>query len=142
MTEFVPGELPELLGRLRQRTERMAEVQHSIAELTATATAPRHALSVTVGGQGEVRDLSFPTDAYRSMAPAELAALIKKTIDKARLEVAQEMDRLLSGFLPEGFSMTEVAKGRPDWTKFAPVDVASDVERWWRTATGGPDNVG
>jgi hypothetical protein len=39
---------------------------------------------VTVGAQGDVRELRFRGEGYRDLAPAELADLLVRTIEQAR----------------------------------------------------------
>jgi hypothetical protein len=109
------GELQGVLDRLRLQHERMVEVQRGVAGVSATAVAAKRACVVTVGAQGEVRELSFPTEAYRLMAPAELASVVRGTIAKARAEVLEAVAGLLSPFLPEGFSVEDPLGTAGSW---------------------------
>jgi DNA-binding protein YbaB len=111
------GELQGMLDGFREQRENMLKTQHAVAEISATATAPKHAFEVTVGAQGEIKKLSFPTEAFRRMAPAELASVIEKTIGKARADAAKAMNKVMAPYLPEGFSLANVAAGKPDWDK-------------------------
>src|SRR5215207_3543125 len=54
-----------------------------VAAVSATVTSPQGLVTVTVGGQGEVRTLSFNSQDFRKMAPAELAHVVLETIDRA-----------------------------------------------------------
>jgi hypothetical protein len=48
------GELQGMLDGFREQRENMLKTQHAVAEISATATAPKHAFVVTVGAQGEI----------------------------------------------------------------------------------------
>jgi DNA-binding protein YbaB len=127
VTSPFAGELQGMLDELQKQHEKMAATQREVAKVSATATAPKQAFKVTVGAQGEITEISFPTEAYRTMAPAELASVIKKTIGKARVQAAEEMTGLLSGYLPEGFSLADVARGKPAWEMFGVGDLPAGM---------------
>lgn len=114
------NELGELFESLRQQQAVMAEAQVKVREVSATVTARKRALTVTVDAQGNVTELSFPTEAYRKMAPRELAALIQETFVKARQDVARQVAELMAPFIPDGVSLEDIAKGEMDWDSIVP----------------------
>jgi acyl-CoA reductase-like NAD-dependent aldehyde dehydrogenase len=82
---------------------RRAALRADLDGVSGTATAPRQVVSVTVGPAGAITALRFPTNAYKSMAPAELAAVIMKTAEEARTLARDGLAELL-GPLPDGIS--------------------------------------
>lgn len=104
--------LDEALANFRHRREQLADTQQKLATVSATATAPRQVVTATVARGGEVTELKFPTSAYKKMAPAELAAVVLKTINEARAEVLDRTAELLAPMLPPGLDARDVVNGR------------------------------
>ncbi len=74
-------EAQDELDRVRQ----LADDIRARGEATTYKAMPKNKMfTVTVGGRGEVRDITFRSDAYRSLAPAELGKLLVSTIEEAR----------------------------------------------------------
>ncbi|MFD9890250.1 YbaB/EbfC family nucleoid-associated protein [Amycolatopsis sp. NPDC059027] len=153
MTSSYDERIGDLLADYRRQCDQLSETQRKLKEISVTATAPGRAVAVTVGAQGEISDLSFPTPAYRRMAPAELAAVLLATIADARQQATAEMEALLKPHLPEEFRdladgvlpehppMTEDVRGlveddprfvRPQETdKRDGREQADGEKRWW-----------
>jgi DNA-binding protein YbaB len=78
----------ELLAEMRSTLEvvRAASEQarRRASEARTTVEDKERLLSATVGGHGELRELTFHGTAYRELAPAELANLIVTTVRQAR----------------------------------------------------------
>lgn len=94
--------------------DEFAESRQKLAEVLATVVAPMQVVSVTVGASGELTDLKFPVEAYKNMAPAELASVILRTFQDAREGVLSETAKVLAPMLPEGFSAEDFRKGTTD----------------------------
>jgi|tagenome__1003787_1003787.scaffolds.fasta_scaffold19320333_1 DNA-binding protein YbaB len=95
------AEMQQALARTRAMADR---TRQRAAQIRFTARDKERLLTVTVGGHGEVLDLTFHGDGYRGLAPAELSALIVRTIATARTGAARRamagMQELL-GELPD-----------------------------------------
>ena len=76
----------EALARTQETADR---VRRQTAEVKFTARDKDRLLSATVGGRGELREVTFHGDEYRELAPAELGALLVKTIEQARAGARQ-----------------------------------------------------
>ncbi|MCX4472963.1 YbaB/EbfC family nucleoid-associated protein [Micromonospora sp. NBC_01655] len=96
--------LAEMRAALKDVEEATDRVRRRVARAQTTVEDKKKLLSVTVGGHGELTRITFNGDAYRRLAPAELADLIVTTTRTAR-EKAQrktmagtaELTRHLSG---------------------------------------------
>ena len=86
----------ELLAEMRSALDAVQtasdRARRQVQEARTTVRDKDHLLSVTVGGIGELRELTFHGDAYRELAPAELAALIVTTTTGAREDVRWRHD--------------------------------------------------
>ncbi|MFF4902937.1 YbaB/EbfC family nucleoid-associated protein [Streptomyces sp. NPDC001068] len=113
-------QLEELLALYHRQREEALDTRRRINETTATVTAPRQTVKVTVGAQGEVTALSFPTGAYRRLAPKELADVVLATIRQARAEALESVGAVVAVGLPSGIDMADLLQGRVDATAFLP----------------------
>ncbi|SNQ46309.1 conserved hypothetical protein [Frankia canadensis] len=85
MTLFDDSLMEAALAELARTEEITSRIRTEGAAVTFEASDRNRLLSVTVGAQGDVRELRFRGDGYRDLAPAELADLLVKTIEQARL---------------------------------------------------------
>jgi DNA-binding protein YbaB len=104
-----------MLAELDKQREEMTRLQAAIASVTATATAPKRQVSVTVDARGEVTELKFLNQSYRSMSPAELAAVIVATIRDAQQQVRAALAEQTGGIGPAGATPADLADGTADW---------------------------
>ncbi|MDH6630645.1 DNA-binding protein YbaB [Streptomyces sp. LBL] len=126
-------QIEDLLAQYREQRDQAVESRRQINEVSATATAPRQAVKVTVGAQGQVTALEFPTGAYKNMTPKDLSKAIMTAIEQARgqaLEkVVEAMGPGIPG-LPGGISMADILKGNFDPSALLPDDLGlPDVVR-------------
>lgn len=84
MALFDDSLLESTLAELARTEEITARIRTEGAQATFQASDKNKLFSVTVGGQGDIRELKFRGDAYRELAPAELADLLVRTIEQAR----------------------------------------------------------
>ncbi|MER7752795.1 YbaB/EbfC family nucleoid-associated protein [Kitasatospora sp. NPDC097643] len=117
-------EIEDLLALYARQREEAAETRRRIAATTATATDPRQAVKVTVGAQGELTAIEFPTGAYRRMAPKELADLLVTTAARAREEALETVAGVVSDGLPPGVTVGDLLQGRVDPAALLPEDPA------------------
>jgi hypothetical protein len=71
-------------------------------------------VSATVDARGAVTELKFHTTRYRTMAPAELSAVLVDTIGKAQQEVAAKMEEILGPITPEALEIGDVTSSHPE----------------------------
>lgn len=114
-----PGELPDLgsaLEMIEKEQAKLGDFQRKIAETTTVVESRNKMLTVTLDGNGELQDLKFNTTAYRSMAPAELAAAITETLHKAREQSLQTMQELMNGTgVPGSVDVKDLTSGEADF---------------------------
>lgn len=120
-------EMEQLLAAYREQAAGLADTQARLAGISCSATAPRQTVTATVGGQGEVLDLKFPSDAYKRMAPRELSAAILATIREAREKSLDEAAAILAPMLPDGLDARQIVAGKADLTAMMPEEPRSAV---------------
>jgi DNA-binding protein YbaB len=124
-------QIEELLDEYRKKRDEAVETQRQIGEITATVTAPKQVVKVTVNAQGEVSAIEFPTSAFRRLSPKELATTLVTTIQQARANALEKATGLASDRLPAGVTIAELLQGKANPTDLLPVD----------PGTGMPDSV-
>lgn len=97
----------------RQRA-RMSEVERKLGEVSATVVSKRREVSVTVGSQGEITELKFPTSAYRRLSPTELSGLLMRTIGEARTKFVEQTVELMAPHLPAQLRIEDLLSGSVD----------------------------
>lgn len=98
MSEGSRSGLPDLgstIDMIEEQQAKLADFQQKIAETTTVVDSRNKMLTVTLDGNGELRDLKFNTTGYRSMAPAELSAVILETLQKARGQSMETMQEVM-----------------------------------------------
>ncbi|RKT56734.1 YbaB/EbfC family nucleoid-associated protein [Saccharothrix australiensis] len=115
-------------GGYRAQRDGLTRLRRDMGEIAISATTPYRTVTVTVGQQGELTDVRFPTEAYKRMTPAELSAEILAATVAARAGAAVEAARLLAPMArPE--DAEDVDAGRAGLTSILPAEprTAEDV---------------
>ncbi|MFJ3671202.1 YbaB/EbfC family nucleoid-associated protein [Streptomyces sp. NPDC090106] len=115
----------EQLGETyRTQLAQIGDLQRRMREVSGTATAKAQAMKVTVGPQGELLSVEFPTSAYRRMAPKELADLLVTTVQEARGKATAELAKLLDPHLPDDVDAGSLLRGTADVGHLLPSEPA------------------
>lgn len=121
-------QIEELRAGYQAQLAQIGELQRRMREVTGTATAKAQAMKATVGPQGEVLSVEFPTGAYRSMAPKELADLVVSTLQEAREKATAALVEVMAPHLPEGLDATQLLRGTADVAQLMPAEPAMPDE--------------
>lgn len=100
------GELAEEIGR---QVERVREACGALNAIESTVTSADGLISVTVGSQGQVRDIKLNARVYRRLSPSELADALVRQIDRAVAAVSEQRRRIMEPLMPEGLCYDQVA---------------------------------
>ncbi|MEU8718505.1 YbaB/EbfC family nucleoid-associated protein [Streptomyces sp. NPDC048663] len=123
MSSSYDREIEELLAGYGRQRDQAFESRQQINAVTATVTAPRQVVRVTVGAQGQITDLDFPTGAYRNMAPKDLARVVRATVDKARAEALKKVTEVVTSVMPGGIPLADLLEGKFDPRVFLPEEL-------------------
>jgi DNA-binding protein YbaB len=122
--------IDELTAEYNKRRARTGELHRRLREISGTATAPRGTVKVTVGAQGEVRNIEFPTGAYKRMAPAELTAALMSAISEAKDKALAMVTEVMEPELPKGSKFLDIFTGKAELPSVLPSEPAMpDVVR-------------
>lgn len=113
-------QIEQLKSQYEQQFAELRETQRRLSELSCTVTAPRRVVAVTVGHGGVVKDVKFPSGAYKRMTPAELESAVLKTITDAQQQVADEAADVIAPTLPAGVDARKLFSGDVDLQSLLP----------------------
>jgi DNA-binding protein YbaB len=108
--------LERMFEQYRQQRDGLGALTEKMAAVTATATSARREVEVTVGRNGVVTDVRFPTTAFRRMTPRELGETIMATINEAKADAQEQAAAILAPMMPAGADVKGMLAGkvRPD----------------------------
>ncbi|MEC4020217.1 YbaB/EbfC family nucleoid-associated protein [Streptomyces sp. H27-D2] len=84
-------QLEEAMAELAEHTQKITQVQEELSRITASATSKDRMVTAVVNPQGEITSLKFHTEAYRTMAPAQLSAVLVTTVNAARVAMTAKV---------------------------------------------------
>lgn len=108
-----------------QQVAQLAQTRQSFQEISCTATAPRKAVSVTATFGGKITAISFPTGAYKRMAPAELTTAVLNTVQEAQRLAEEAAAKAMAPSLPEGVDAASLLRGEADLQELLTMHTAS-----------------
>ncbi|SNY69848.1 YbaB/EbfC family nucleoid-associated protein [Paractinoplanes atraurantiacus] len=129
MTSPMHNRLEEMMAELERHKAAIGDLQNGLASSETNVTSKSRAITVTVDGQGELTGIRFVTNAYRSMAPAELASLIVETVREAREKSRAHAVQLFSQVMPSGIPIMEMLNGPVDFDS-----AMADIQQAFRDA--------
>jgi len=102
--------LEQIMNEFAESKKTITDLHRSTVAETVTATSKNRAISVTVDGRGEVVGMKFHNRAYRTMAPAQLAALLIETISEARHAHQEAVGQALAAILPASVPVMDLLR--------------------------------
>jgi DNA-binding protein YbaB len=115
-------QLEQALAGYTEQLVNLREMQGRLGEISCSVTSARQVVSVTVGFQGRVSDVKFPTGAYKRMAPAELAAVVLSTINEAHVRAQVASAEVIAPTMPAGVNALDVVEGKADLQAMLPAE--------------------
>lgn len=106
--------LEDAMAAYQHQRDHFDQTRQDVETATSTATSARREVTATVGRTGELTELSFPTSAYKRMAPAELASVIVQTVSAARQKSVAAAAEMMAPMLPPGISAQDLMSGKVD----------------------------
>ncbi|MEV6712782.1 YbaB/EbfC family nucleoid-associated protein [Lentzea sp. NPDC051208] len=120
MSSPLQDQFEKTLADYRKKRADLKDLQARMAEMSSTATAPRNVVAVTVDTHGQITGVSFPSNAYKNMAPAELGGIICDTVRKAQAMAREQLTELMEPMMPPGMSMRGKEPGKIDIDRLFP----------------------
>ena len=114
MTSSFYDQIEKRQEQLRRKQAELVEVQQRLAGINGTATSKNRAITVTVDSRGEIVEIKFRTNAYRSMPGAELSQLLMDTIAAARSDAKTAVMDQFTSVVPD-MPIRDLMEGRLDF---------------------------
>jgi DNA-binding protein YbaB len=123
-------QLDQAMASLREQQAKIEGAQQKLRQGTFSARSKDRMVTATVDAQGELGELKFHTNEYRSMAPAELSAALVEVVAAARKQAAAKVAETFQPFLGAGAKLRESMTGGSDFEElFAPLRAMGFAER-------------
>jgi hypothetical protein len=106
--------IESLFEAYRKQRDGLGAMTRRMNEIRATATSPRREVEITVGHNGTVTGLRFPSGAYRRMPAKALAETILATIASAKRMAHDQTAEILAPLLPPGLNARDLLSGKLD----------------------------
>lgn len=117
MTSPLHDRIEAAMAELEQQRVKIRDLEKSAASTTATVQSKNRMVTATVDRSGKLTELRFEGKRYRTIAPAELSAVVLETVQQAQEEVARQAIELVSSVLPNGFNPFGSGGAFPDISK-------------------------
>jgi DNA-binding protein YbaB len=88
----------------------MDELQQKLAAMQMTAESEDGHVRATVGPRGQLVSLTLDSRIYRDLDADALARKITKTVQDATERAAEQVQQLVSGYLPSGSAAADFLK--------------------------------
>ncbi|MEV4495701.1 hypothetical protein C7C45_32425 [Micromonospora arborensis] len=111
MTSPLHDKIEQAYAEFEQKKLAIAEVKQELSTAQTTVTAKNRALTVIVDGRGDLVEVKFPTNSYRTMAPAELGNLLVETLKTARDQARGQAANAYQKLLPPGLPIKDMLNG-------------------------------
>src|SRR4051794_8018756 len=86
------------MENLREQEAKVEEVRNELQAVTAAVTSKDRMVTAKVGPQGQVVSLTCHNTGYRSMAPAELSAVLVDVLNTARADMGEKITESMNSF--------------------------------------------
>ncbi|WP_431923518.1 YbaB/EbfC family nucleoid-associated protein [Micromonospora wenchangensis] len=116
----VDDRVEELFAEYARQRSSLSDLQQRMSTVRGCATSPRQEVTVTVGQNGVLTEIAFPTGAYRRMTPTELQASIMQTFAEAKEKVMTQAAELIAPLLPPGMDAARMVRGEAGPDMFLP----------------------
>jgi len=108
------AQVDDLIAGYRRSREQLGAVQRQLADVRQTATSEDGLVTVTVSASGTLVDLAIADNAYRSLHPVDLAAVIVRVTAEATAKVAKAACEVLAPVLPSDTDPAALLRGTAD----------------------------
>jgi DNA-binding protein YbaB len=112
--------IESLFQEYEKQRSSLTEMQAKMSALSATAVSPRREVSVTVGQNGVLTDIQFPSSAHKRLTTADLTKMIMETYAEAKDQVMNQAAAVLAPMLPDGLDAQKLVRGQAGADAFLP----------------------
>ncbi|MFF4792918.1 YbaB/EbfC family nucleoid-associated protein [Streptomyces sp. NPDC001276] len=114
-TESISRRLAETLAELDTLTTGLANAKEELRAATRVVRSRDRSVEATVGSQGQLVDLRFLDNKYRTMSPTELSASVLEAASQARDAMSRHVVRTMQPFTEPRLGMPHMEGFDIDW---------------------------
>jgi DNA-binding protein YbaB len=117
MSNHYEESMNRLKAEFDQAVKGLEKMQESLDDTKGKARSKSRMVSAVVDGRGDVTELKFHTQAWRTMSPGELSKVIMQTVNDARAAAQRQMWSAVSELAPDGPDLSELLSGQVKWSE-------------------------
>ncbi|WP_105975429.1 YbaB/EbfC family nucleoid-associated protein [Streptomyces geranii] len=117
MRETIEQRLAQAMADLESTQTAVARAERELADASATVRSPDRSVRVTVSAQGDLTELKFLDDKYRTMSATQLAASVLAAVQEARGVMARRVMDTFEPFTRPSDAVPEMTGVNVDWQK-------------------------
>jgi DNA-binding protein YbaB len=115
MFSSMHNDIAEMLTKLQDQRECLAEASKAMREVTANATTRDRMVKATVDARGRLTELTFSGNRWRDLPQTELAAKVLDVITRAQEKAEKAVIELVAPVAPGGIDVKKFMKEGPDF---------------------------
>jgi hypothetical protein len=104
----------QALADLEREKRKLRDVGKIWDEASTTVRSKDNSFSMTFDGRGELTDLTFSGNKYRTLPPAQLAHLIVETLQQGRAEAVAKVQEVMGTDSSSGIDFAGIVGGKVD----------------------------
>ncbi|MFJ6016965.1 YbaB/EbfC family nucleoid-associated protein [Streptomyces sp. NPDC092952] len=132
----VEARLAAAMAELEATEKGVARAEAELRRATRTVRSADRSVEVTVGPQGELTELRFLEQKYRTMSPDDLSGAVLEAFGRARAEMARQVMETFEPFTRPSDAVPELTGVDIDWARIFGPEVLQDPEERARQAAG------
>ncbi|GHF44847.1 DNA-binding protein YbaB [Amycolatopsis bartoniae] len=106
--------IEEAMADLEREKRKLQEVGKVWEEASTTVRAKDNSFAMTFDGRGELSDLTFNGNKYRTLPPAQLAHLIMETLRQGRTQAMEKVQKAMGTDGRPGLDYAGMLNGKAD----------------------------
>ncbi|MFJ7495161.1 YbaB/EbfC family nucleoid-associated protein [Streptomyces sp. NPDC097727] len=127
-TESLSARLAETLSALESVTSDMARAKAELSEATRAVRSRDRSVEATVGPQGQLLDLRFLDNKYRTMSSTELASSVLEAVSQARDAMSRQVMETMAPFTRPLPGVPDMEGMDIDWADLFGTGVSDEQE--------------
>jgi hypothetical protein len=125
---------------LRRQQEGLVAARTELGDTSTKVTSKDGMVTVVLDPRGQLGSITFHSQKFRRIAPAELGSILVETITKAQEECRERVMRAFQPFIPKNLNLREMMAGKTDLNQMFE-DAIREADEMMPGRTPGPRNT-
>jgi DNA-binding protein YbaB len=132
--------IQQATAELRRQQADLMAARAKLEDASTKVTSKDRMVTVVLDMRGQVGSITFHSQKFRRIAPAELGSILVETITRAQEECRERVMRAYRPFVPSGLNLRDMMAGKTDLNKMFE-DAIREADEMMPGGTPGPRNT-